>query len=154
MTLLSWWSNLDTRPYFDHSKADGPEIKPQYDSLFLNRAVMNPPSKALQLNETRTELRVPYDRDAPTPTDPAALDPKKQTITNHRAAVIAGLGIVAADLSLLLAGEVKDELNLGKPVEAVPNRLPGQCTPAPDPRLAGHQGHHRHRPVPRWRLES
>ena len=94
MTLVGWWSKLDTRVYLDHAR-DGMPLPSPYDRVFGDPRVINPPDPALGLNATRDELADP-----------------SQTISAHRAAVAAGLGISAPDLGRLLAHEVPDKLTL------------------------------------------
>jgi hypothetical protein len=90
-TALSWWANLDTLP-----EADGtPSL---YERLFLNSAVIaaDPHDDPFALNEDRDELKHAT---------------ANQTITLHLAGVLAGLGVPATDLTLLL-GSVPDLLKL------------------------------------------
>ena len=94
--LLSWWADLDTRFYIDHSAAGQPRAASLYDDLFRNRSTINP------LDPTFTE-------------DPAAL---AGTLTAHAAAIAAALGISAADFSRLLADAnvlPRDPMNITEP---------------------------------------
>jgi hypothetical protein len=109
--VFSWWASIDTKTYRDHRR-DGAAVPSQYDGIFLSRSVTSPPVRALALNAARTELAVPYNATAPTPADPSEPDPKKQTFTDRKAAVLAAAGITARELGLLVPSPIVDELTL------------------------------------------
>jgi Tc toxin complex TcA C-terminal TcB-binding domain/ABC toxin N-terminal region/Neuraminidase-like domain len=93
--LLSWWSNIDTAAYVDHLAEGEPPVPSLYQQLFRNKAVINP------LDDAFTD-------------DPGGL---AGTIGGHVPAIVATLGIGAADLSRLVTGPdaviTTDTLDLG-----------------------------------------
>jgi hypothetical protein len=79
--LLSWWADLDTALYIDHTVPGQLPAASLYEQLWRNRATVNPPDPAF------TEA-------------PANL---AGTLSDHVAAITAALGISATDFVLLLA---------------------------------------------------
>ncbi len=92
--LLSWWSNIDTAVYFDHQTDGEPLVPSLYQQLFRNKTVINPLDDAFTDN---------------------AID-LNGNISDHINAILAALGIGAADLSRLTTGSdaviTDDTLNL------------------------------------------
>jgi len=101
--ILSWWANVDTAVYHDYVAEGQPEIKSRYEELFKNKSVLNPADAAFDLNSACTELANPYNSQATAP---------GPTISEHRAVVLASVGMSNAELSLLIPSVVKDELTL------------------------------------------
>ncbi len=79
LRLLSWWADLDTAFYIEHSAPGQPRAATLYDQLFRNRAVINPPDLDFE--------------------DPANL---KGTLSGHATTITAAVSISAADFALLL----------------------------------------------------
>jgi Neuraminidase-like domain/Putative peptidoglycan binding domain len=80
--LLSWWSDIDIADYIDHLAKGEPRATSLYQQLFRNKTVINP------LDDAFTE-------------DAGALTGR---ISDHLPALVAALGIGAADLSRLTTG--------------------------------------------------
>ena len=82
ISMLSWWSNIDTASYDDE-----PSL---YEKLFLNKTVMNPPDAAFELDE-KTECN--------------------EKICDHIPTILSALRISEDDLALIIKEELlRDEL--------------------------------------------
>lgn len=73
--LLSWWSDIDTAAYIDHMADGEPKVASLYERLFRNKAVISPLD-----------------------------DDLSGQISYHIPAIVAALGIGAADLARLTTG--------------------------------------------------
>jgi hypothetical protein len=101
VTMLSWWTLIDTTEYIQQGKPPSPSL---YDELFQNKAVFSSPDdvQLFRLNDARDQLQ------------------ETGNISQTIPALCAALGISAAVLSLLTAGlpelvedeTTADQLNL------------------------------------------
>ena len=94
-TAASWFANIDTQAYIDHTKEGQPQIPAAHDLLFQNRTVLKEADPDFALKSDRTDLVNTSDK-----------------ITNHTATVIAALGISTTDLTLLIEEGIPDTLGL------------------------------------------
>ncbi len=96
--ILSFWSKMDTQDWVDHTQPGQPLNPSLYRQVFIDQAARMTGDNSLVLNADGSEL--------------ASYTAAHEKISQHRAAVMAGLGLNSSDLLLLLKNDVEDELNL------------------------------------------
>ncbi|HMN29201.1 MAG TPA: Tc toxin subunit A, partial [Caldilineaceae bacterium] len=106
VTVLSWWSNVDSFAYLDFTEGSPVPVVPLYHRLFLNRTVSTVSVPDLEIDPVTGDLKG-----------------TNKKITEYPAAVLAGLGISAADLALLFAKQVPSSTNPTQMVPLVPDKL-------------------------------